>query len=266
MCRRCISRRRACTPRTALASAGCRRRCCVHRFSGTPSSSRFSSACSATPLCRLQTWRRAPPAMEFVVPLPFNPLFLRCARTSTSATAAAADWRRRVPRLQSEIVTLRELRLHDAAALAHHLCDPRVRHHLAPGPTSLIEFRRFIVWARTQRRAGALVCFSVVPAKRAQPVGIMQLWSADPAFATAEWGFALGYDHWGSGLFEAAADLLLQFAFCTAGVTRLEALTAASNDRANGALRKLAATPIRATAASGRRAKDDPIIWSVLAS
>jgi RimJ/RimL family protein N-acetyltransferase len=46
---------------------------------------------------------------------------------------------------------------------------------------------------------------------------------------------------WGSGLFQAGADAVLEFSFETLGVRRLEARAAVQNGRGNGALRKMGA-------------------------
>ena len=63
----------------------------------------------------------------------------------------------------------------------------------------------------------------------------------EPGFGTAEWGFAIGSPFWGTGVFQEGAELVLEFAFETLGVHRLEARAAVRNGRGNGALRKMGA-------------------------
>ena len=63
----------------------------------------------------------------------------------------------------------------------------------------------------------------------------------EPAFDIAEWGFALGAEFWGTGMFVDGAELVLDFAFDVLGVHRLEARAALKNGRGNGALQKLGA-------------------------
>src|SRR5262249_19280462 len=58
-------------------------------------------------------------------------------------------------------------------------------------------------------------------------------------FGVAEWGFALGFAFWGSGIFMDAARLVLDFAFDSIGVHRMEAKAAVMNGRGNGAMQKL---------------------------
>jgi RimJ/RimL family protein N-acetyltransferase len=72
-------------------------------------------------------------------------------------------------------------------------------------------------------------------------VGLFQVRQLDPSFGTAEWGFAIGSAFWGSGLFTASAELVVDFSFEVIGVHRLEARAAVHNGRGNGALRKLGA-------------------------
>ena len=72
-------------------------------------------------------------------------------------------------------------------------------------------------------------------------IGIFQVRSMEPGFETAEWGFAIGSAFWGTGLFQEGAGLVLDFAFDTVGVHRLEARAAVKNGRGNGALQKLGA-------------------------
>ena len=72
-------------------------------------------------------------------------------------------------------------------------------------------------------------------------IGIFQVRSLEPGFGTAEWGFAMGSQYWGSGMFTEGARLVLDFAFDVIGANRLEARAAVANGRGNGALRKLGA-------------------------
>jgi Acetyltransferase (GNAT) domain len=49
-------------------------------------------------------------------------------------------------------------------------------------------------------------------------VGLFQVRALQPGFDIAEWGFALGGEHWGTGLFMDAAELILDFVFDVVGV------------------------------------------------
>jgi [ribosomal protein S5]-alanine N-acetyltransferase len=153
----------------------------------------------------------------------------------------SSDWRQRLPVLTGKQVTLRELRTSDAASLFALLTTAEVARFISPPPSTVEGFERFIAWAQRQRAAGTYVCYAVTVRGFDTAIGIFQIRECEPGLATAEWGFALGSPFWGTGVFQDAADLLLEFAFDTLGVHRLEARAAVPNGRGNGALRKVGA-------------------------
>ena len=155
--------------------------------------------------------------------------------------AVSTDWRQRLPVLAGHTVTLRELRLADAPTLLAMLKTEEVERFISPPPTSVEGFERFILWTQRQREAGQYVCFGIVPAGQEHAVGIFQVRQLEPTFKTAEWGFALGVPFWGAGLYAEGARLVVDFAFGTVGVNRLEARAAVKNGRGNGALAKVGA-------------------------
>ena len=78
-------------------------------------------------------------------------------------------------------------------------------------------------------------------------------------------GFALDPALWGTGTFIDAATAVLDFAFETLHVRRLEFRSATSNGRGTGALVKLGAMPeVRSAAAFRVRRSLDRTIWSLL--
>lgn len=176
------------------------------------------------------------------------------------------DWRRGLPLLAGSRVTLRELRRRDAASLVAMLATEEVAKFISPPPTTVEGFERFIEWTHRQRSAGTYACFGVVPEGMDTAVGIFQVRHLEPSFAIAEWGFAIGSSFWGTGLFAAAAELTLRFAFTTLGVRRLEARAAAQNGRGNGALQKIGAVREGFLRKSFFRRGEylDQILWSIV--
>ena len=160
-----------------------------------------------------------------------------CAPTKT----VSSDWREVLPVLKGKGITLRELRVSDAASLLALLTTEEVTRFISPPPTTIEGFERFIQWAQRERGAGRYICFAVVPDGYDTAVGLFQVRQLDPMFGTAEWGFALGSAFWGSGLFVSGAELVIDFAFEVVGVHRMEARAAVDNGRGNAALRKLGA-------------------------
>lgn len=175
--------------------------------------------------------------------MPFNEATMAVtADMAMPASIVSSDWKKGLPVLTSGQVTMRELRLSDAASLLAMLTTEEVARFISPPPTTIQGFERFIIWANAERQAGRYACFAVVPEGMDTAIGIFQVRQLEPGFACAEWGFALGSPFWGSGLFSICAELVLDFAFDTLGVHRLEARAAVRNGRGNGALRKVGAT------------------------
>ena len=161
----------------------------------------------------------------------------------TWGPAARRDWREGLPVLRGLGLTLRELTAADAPALAAQLTTAEVSRFISPPPTSVAGFERFIAWTHKERAAGRYACFAVVPDGGTAAVGIFQIRLLADRDGVAEWGFILGEAHWGTGLFLAGAQCVVDFAFVEMGQHRLEARAAVANGRGNGALKKLGAVP-----------------------
>jgi ribosomal-protein-alanine N-acetyltransferase len=181
--------------------------------------------------------------------------------------ATATDWRRQLPVLTAGAVTLRPLRPADATSLFALLTTAEVARFVSPPPASEAGFERFIAWALAEQAAGRYACFAVVPAGTDTAAGIFQVRQLDDTFETAEWGFVMGSDYWGTGLFADGAPLVLDFAFETIGVRRLEARAATVNGRGNGALAKMGAVREAVLRESFDRHghRYDQHLWSLLA-
>jgi ribosomal-protein-alanine N-acetyltransferase len=161
------------------------------------------------------------------------------AATATTWIAPPAGWRARLPVLMGTGVTLRELITSDAASLHAHLTNDQVARFISPPPTTVNAFEDFIRWSHVRRAQGKYVCFGVVPEGSHVAVGLFQIQlSANEA---PEWGFAIGSEFWGTGLFVESAVALMDFAFNEMGLDRLAARAAVDNARGNGALRKIGA-------------------------
>jgi RimJ/RimL family protein N-acetyltransferase len=160
---------------------------------------------------------------------------------STTDNVVTSDWQRALPVLRGARVVLRELRASDAPSLFAMLSADEVARFISPPPTSVSGFEQFIAWTLRQRSAGTYVCFAVTVRGYDTAIGIFQMRQIDADFRTAEWGFAIGSPFWGTGVFREGADLMLDFAFETVGVYRLEARASVQNGRGNGALRKVGA-------------------------
>ena len=183
------------------------------------------------------------------------------------AVVTTTDWRAGLPVLAGTTFTLRELRAEDAPSLLAMLTTEEVARFISPPPTTVEGFERFIAWTHRERMAGNYACFAIVPNGMTTAIGIFQVRSLEPGFGTAEWGFAMGSQYWGSGIFVEGARLMLDFAFDVIGAARLEARAATANGRGNGALRKIGAVQEGLLRRSFKRNGQchDQVLWGILA-
>ena len=149
-------------------------------------------------------------------------------------------WTDRVPVLHGDLTTVREIAASDAFTLFTLFSDPAVTAYMAPPPPTLAKFAGFVEWSHRQRAQGHGVCFGIVPDGMTAAVGILQV-RLEPTVSDAEWGFVLSTHFWSTGVFADSAKVLVDFAFTTMHVERLEARIALRNRRGQAAVQKLGA-------------------------
>jgi ribosomal-protein-alanine N-acetyltransferase len=174
-------------------------------------------------------------------------------------------WTDRVPRLQGDLTTLREVAASDAYTLFTLFSDPAVTAYMAPPPPTLAKFAGFIEWSHQERSHGHGVCFGIVPDGMTAAVGILQLRRLDSTSPGAEWGVVLSAHFWSTGVFSAAANALMEFAFTIMRIDRLEARIALRNRRARAAVQKLGARYESTRAASSPTGipRDPEAVWTL---
>jgi RimJ/RimL family protein N-acetyltransferase len=199
--------------------------------------------------------------------VPYQPELERAADMATPSTATTSDWRALLPVLGGATFILRELRAEDAPTLLSMMSTEEVARFISPPPTTLDGFERFVAWTERQRQLGHYVCFGVVPEGQTTAIGLFQLRALEQGFGSCEWGFALGSQFWGTGLFVDGAAAVLNFGVDVLGAQRFEARAAVANGRGNGALRKIGAVQEgilrRSFLRDGRY--HDQVLWSILA-
>jgi [ribosomal protein S5]-alanine N-acetyltransferase len=174
-------------------------------------------------------------------------------------------WTDRVPALHGGLTTLREVAASDVHPLFTLFSDPAVTAYMAPPPPTLAKFAGFVEWSQQERGQGRGVCFGIVPDGMTAAVGILQVRGLDSTSSDAEWGFVLSAHFWSSGVFADAANVLIEFAFSTMHVTRLEARIALRNQRAHSAVQKLGARFESTLAASSPTGipRDPESVWTL---
>ena len=185
--------------------------------------------------------------------------------SAEACDAGPSNWRQACPLLAGEGVTLRALRASDAPTLLAMLTTEEVARFISPPPTTVEGFEKFIAWTHRQLLEGRYICFGIVPAGHTDAVGLIQVRALDKAFGLAEWGFAIGSEFWGTGIFQASARAVLDFVFAELPVYRLEARAVTENGRGNGALKKLGASCEAVLRQSFQRGatRMDQMLWSI---
>ena len=199
--------------------------------------------------------------------MPYQAALERAADLATPSTATTSDWRARLPILGGANFVLRALRAEDAPTLLSMLSTEEVSRFISPQPTTIEGFEGFIAWTQRERELGHYVCYGIVPAGLTTAIGLFQLRALEPGFGSCEWGFALGSQFWGTGLFEGGAKAVLDFGVDVLRTQRFEARACVANGRGNGALRKIGAVQEGILRRSFLRDGQyhDQVLWSVLA-
>ena len=175
-----------------------------------------------------------------------------------------SGWTDQVPALRGDLTTLREVAASDVYPLFALFSDPAVTAYMAPPPPTLAKFAGFVEWSFQQREQGRGICFGIVPEGMEVAVGILQI-RLDPSLSGAEWGVVLSTHFWSTGVFSDSANLLMEFAFTTMHVERLEARIALRNRRAHAAVKKLGAqfeTTLAVPSPQGIQ-RDAETVWSM---
>ena len=175
------------------------------------------------------------------------------------------QWTEGLPPLQGALTTLREVDVSDVYPLFTLFSDPAVTAYMAPPPPTPAKFAGFVEWSQQQREQGHGLCFGIVPDGMTAAVGILQVRSLDTNLSSAEWGFVLSAHFWSTGVFFDAADLLMEFAFTTMRIDRLDARIALRNRRAHAAVQRLGARPGETLASTSPTGipRDPELVWTL---
>lgn len=133
------------------------------------------------------------------------------------------EWGDRLPTLRAERVDLRELRDADAGDLFAIFSDAEVMRYWSSLPMTDVSMARSLVghihdyfWERSLFQWG-------IATRDDRVIGTCTLFHLDADHRRAEVGFALRRDRWGQGLMTEALRTMIDFAFGTLDLHRLEA-------------------------------------------
>ena len=144
-----------------------------------------------------------------------------------------------LPVLSQDEVCLREVDLSDAAALVALFARADVSAHLDPPPATIDEFGTWITLSQSRRAENRAACYTLLTGNQ-EVSGLFMALRLD-GDNRAEIGFAMAPALWGSGVFQKAVGLYLDFLFTQWGVKTLVGKTLVRNARGVGAMRKLGA-------------------------
>jgi len=142
-----------------------------------------------------------------------------------------------LPVLMRGDVCLREVQVSDAEALVALFARPDVSAHLDPPPTTTTDFGAWITLSQSRRADNRAACYTLVTGNQ-EVSGLFTALRLD-VDSRAEIGFAMSPALWGTGVFQKAVDLYLDFLFNEWGVKTLVGKTLVRNGRGVGAMRRL---------------------------
>ena len=144
-----------------------------------------------------------------------------------------------VPVLTTERLTLRELRLSDAADVLIFRGDPTVQQYNGPVFQSVAEVHSLIEELHAAFTAQNGLTWSVTFQKQDIVVGLFCLHHWDPYHRRAEVGYDLARAHWGQGIGSEALRAIVTFGFENLNLHRIYADTIADNHASVRLLEKL---------------------------
>jgi RimJ/RimL family protein N-acetyltransferase len=155
-----------------------------------------------------------------------------------------------LPVLSQDDVCLREVHVSDAPALSALFSRPDVSEHLDPPPGTIAEFGTWIALSQSRRAIDRAACYTLLTGNQ-EVSGLFMALRVD-GDDRAEIGFAMAPALWGTGVFEKAVKLYLDFLFNEWGVKTLIGKTLVRNVRGVGAMRKLGAKVVEESDRKGQ--------------
>lgn len=129
-----------------------------------------------------------------------------------------------LPRIETDRLILRPLKMADARDMYDYARDPEVsRHVLWDAHKSIWDSRRFLLFARSQYRKGFPGSFGMELKEGGRMIGTIGFMWVNPDFKSAEVGYSLSRDYWNKGLMTEALQAVLRFGFEELKLNRIEA-------------------------------------------
>ncbi|MBQ9801788.1 MAG: GNAT family N-acetyltransferase [Clostridia bacterium] len=148
-----------------------------------------------------------------------------------------------MPRLETERLLLRPMRVSDAADMFAYACDPEVTRYLLWRPHPNIEHTRsYLEYLAGRYRLGMHYEWAVILKEENRMIGTCGFVSIDCTHRKAEIGYVLNPQYRGQGLMPEAVRRVLAFGFDMLSLHRIEARYMVGNDASRHVMEKVGMT------------------------
>ena len=144
-----------------------------------------------------------------------------------------------LPVLETPRLTLRKIRMSDAADVYLYAKDPEVARHVLWEPhRSVLDSRGFIRFLMYQYRNGMPGSWGIELKETGRIIGTIGYMSYNADNATVEVGYSIAREHWGKGLMTEALAAVIDESFRTLELHRIEALHFTDNPASGRVMEK----------------------------
>ena len=144
-----------------------------------------------------------------------------------------------LPVLETPRLTLRKIRMSDAADVYLYAKDPEVARHVLWEPhRSILDSRGFIRFLMYQYRNGMPGSWGIELKETGRIIGTIGYMSYNADNATVEVGYSIAREHWGKGLMTEALAAVIDESFRTLELHRIEALHFTDNPASGRVMEK----------------------------
>lgn len=145
----------------------------------------------------------------------------------------------RSPRIETERLVLRCMKVSDAADMYEYACLDKVTEYLLWAPHDSIDFtKNYLKQVETAYKRGDFYDFGVVLKSNGKFIGTCGFANLDNANFKGEVGYVLNPEYWGKSIACEALEAVLRLGFDRMGLNRIEARYMIGNERSRRVMEK----------------------------
>ncbi|MBE6572810.1 MAG: GNAT family N-acetyltransferase [Ruminococcaceae bacterium] len=138
----------------------------------------------------------------------------------------------RTPKIETERLILRHMRVSDASDMYEYACLPEVTRYLLWSPHESLGYTRdFLSQIEEAYKKNEFHDFGIILKENRKFIGTCGFAELDMANFKGEVGYVLNPDYWGRGIACEAVNAVLRLGFDRMGLNRIEARYMLGNDR-----------------------------------